>query len=56
VENIFSQTTAFSAYTTIVTVVYVLVGIVVPELANTTEIPSCSLSTVDTELTSPLST
>jgi hypothetical protein len=55
-EEILAKTPAFPAYTTIMAMINVLSGIVVPEFANVTIIPGCSFATTYAELTGSLCT
>jgi hypothetical protein len=55
-EKVFSKTSAFPAYTTIMAVIDVFGGVIVPKFANITIIPGRSFAATNAELTSSLRT
>lgn len=55
-EEIFAQTSTFPADATIIAVIYALIGIIVPKLADIAIVPGCSFPTTNAELTGPLCT
>jgi hypothetical protein len=54
VKEVFSKTSAFPAYATIMAVINVLIRIIVPKLANVTIIPGCSFAAANAKLAGPL--